>query len=113
MILQRRVWHQVLREQRFAVLDEVGGVELLNDAFMDEFARYLGGNQPCLGVMKGPGPAGKLVEMMGLTVRYELARRALFEHLRNDPNTHLVEFRQRDDPEALEAVKAWVAEFAQ
>ena len=101
------------REQKFAVLDEIGGVELLNDVFMGEFARYLSGTQPCIGVMKGPGPAGKLVEMMGLTVRYELARRALFEHLRNDPNTHLVEFRERDDPEALEAVKAWVAEFAQ
>ena len=101
------------REQRFAVLDEVGGVELLNDAFMDEFARYLGGNQPCLGVMKGPGPAGKLVEMMGLTVRYELARRALHEHLRNDPNTHLVEVTGWDDIQALDAVRDWVREYAE
>ena len=101
------------REQRFAVLDEVGGVELLNDAFMDEFARYLGSNQPCLGVMKGPGPAGKLVEMMGLTVRYELARRALHEHLRNDPNTHLVEVTGWDDIQALDAVRDWVREYAE
>ena len=99
-------------ERRFAVLDEVGGVELLNDRFMDEFARYLQGSQPCIGVMKGPGPAGKLVEMMGLTVRYELARRALYEHLRTAPDTLLLETNGRDDETALNAVREWVAQYA-
>ena len=100
-------------ERRFAVLDEVGGVELLNDRFMDEFARYLQGSQPCIGVMKGPGPAGKLVEMMGLTVRYELARRALYEHLQSDPNTLLLETTGVDDEAVRNAVREWVAEYAQ
>ena len=100
------------REQKFAVLDEIGGVELLNERFMDELARYLSGTQPCIGVMKGPGPAGKLVEMMGLTVRYELARRALYEHLRNDPNTLLLEMNSRDDLQVLDAVREWVAQYA-
>ena len=63
--------------------------------------------------MKGPGPAGKLVEMMGLTVRYELARRALYEHLRNDPNTLLLEMNSWEDLQALDAVRDWVAEYAQ
>lgn len=99
-------------ERSFAVLDEIGGVEVLNEPFMDELARYLRGSQPCIGVMKGSGPAGKMVEMMGLTVRYELARRALYEYLRNDPNTCLLECAGRDDPAALEAVRAWVAEYA-
>ena len=80
---------------------------------MDELARYLRSSQPCIGVMKGPGPGGKLVEMMGLTVRYELARRALFEHLRNDPNTLLVEVTGADDEQARNAVQEWVAEYAQ
>ena len=99
-------------ERPFAVLDEIGGVELLNDRFMDELARYLSGSHPCIGVMKGAGPAGTLVEMMGLTVRYELARRALFEHLRNDPGTHLLEMTCPDDPNALSAVREWVAQYA-
>ena len=99
-------------ERPFAVLDEIGGVELLNDRFMDELARYLRGSQPCIGVMKGPGPAGKLVEMMGLTVRYELARRALYEHLRTDPDTLLLETNGRDDETALNAVREWVAQYA-
>ena len=99
-------------ERSFSVLDEIGGVEVLNEPFMDELARYLRGSQPCIGVMKGAGPAGKLVEMMGLTVRYELARRALYEYLRNDPNTCLLECKGWDDPAALEAVRAWLAQYA-
>lgn len=99
-------------ERSFAVLDEIGGVELLNEEFMNELARYLRGTHPCIGVMKGPGPAGKLVEMMGLTVRYELARRALYEYLRNDPNTLLLEISGRDDRRALDAVREWAAEYA-
>ena len=99
-------------ERSFAVLDEIGGVEVLNEDFMNELARYLQGSQPCIGVMKGSGPAGKLVEMMGLNVRYELARRALYEHLRNDPNTWLLECSGQDDPAAQEAVRAWTARFA-
>ena len=100
------------KDRSFAVLDEIGGVELLNARFMDELARYLSDTQPCIGVMKGPGPAGKLVEMMGLTVRYELARRALYEHLRNDPNTLLLEMNSRDDLQVLDAVREWVAQYA-
>ena len=99
-------------ERSFAVLDEIGGVELLNEEFMNELARYLRGNHPCIGVMKGPGPAGKLVEMMGLTVRYELARRALYEYLRNDPNTLLLEVTGQEDQAALDAVRQWAAEYA-
>ena len=100
------------KDRSFAVLDEIGGVELLNERFMDELARYLSDTQPCIGVMKGPGPAGKLVEMMGLTVRYELARRALYEHLRTDPDTLLLETNGRDAETALNAVREWVAQYA-
>ena len=99
-------------ERSFAVLDEIGGVELLNESFMDELARFLRGSQPCIGVMKGPGPAGKLVEFMGLSVRYELARRAMFEFLRSDSNTTLIETSGREDAAALNAVREWVAQYA-
>ena len=100
-------------ERPFAVLDEIGGVELLNDRFVDELARYLSGSQPCIGVMKGPGPAGRLVEMMGLALRYELARRALYDHLGSDPNTELIEVTGWDDQNALAAVREWVAQYAE
>lgn len=99
-------------ERSFSVLDEIGGVELLDESFMYALAEYLRGDQPCIGVMKGAGPAGKMVEMMGLTVRYELARRALYERLKHDPSTLLLETTGRDDAEALKAVREWVAQYA-
>ena len=99
-------------ERSFAILDEIGGVELLDEAFMDELARYLRGSQPCIGVMKGAGNAGKLVELMGLTLRYELARRALYEFLCNEPDTQVLEVAGAEDPAALAAVREWVEEYA-
>ncbi len=95
----------------FAVMDEIGGVELLDDKFVDALGVFLAGNQPCIGVMKGPGPAGKLVKLMGLSVRYELARRALYEHLKHDPDTLLIETTGYDDPYAREQIRRWVEEY--
>ena len=65
-------------ERPFAVLDEIGGVELINDRFMDE-----------------------------------LARRALYDHLADDPNTMLLEVTDREDEKALTAVREWAEEYAQ
>ena len=64
-------------ERSFADLDEIGGVELLDESFMDE-----------------------------------LARGALFEHLRNDPNTLLLEMNSLEDLQVQDAVRDWVAEYA-
>ena len=40
-------------------------------------------------------------------------RRALYNHLRSDPDTELIEVTGMDDPKALAAVKSWVAEYAE
>ncbi len=98
-------------ERNFSVLDELGGVELLDEDFVDALTAYLRGDQPCIGVMKGPGPAGKLVEMMGLSARYELARRAMYDYLKHDCNTLLLETTGWQDGAAQEAVQAWVQEY--
>ncbi len=99
-------------ERSFSVLDEIGGVELLDQDFMEALAACLRGDRPCIGVMKGPGPAGKLVELMGLSTRYELARRTLYDYLKHDPNTLLLETTGRDDEAARAAVREWVREYA-
>ena len=99
-------------ERSFALLDEIGGVELLNEDFVNALGEYLHGDQPCIGVMKSEGSAGKLVDMMGLNVRYELARRALFQMLRDDPDTLLLETTGKDDAYARAQVRAWVEEYA-
>lgn len=96
--------------RNFVVLDELGGVELLDDSFVRALVQLLRSDTPCIGVLRGPGTA-KTVGVMGLNLRYELARRVLQEHLMKDPNVLVVETTGADDPEAMKLVDAWVAEY--
>ncbi len=96
----------------FAVLDELGGVELLDDGFLKALVKLLRGDTPCIGVMKGSGPVGKAAGVMGLSLRYELARRVLFDYLEKDPDTLMVQTTGKDDREVMELVEAWVQEYA-
>lgn len=95
----------------FAVLDELGGVELLDDGFVRELAKLIRTDTPCIGVLRGSG-AGKVVGVMGLNLRYELARRVLRDQLMKDPDTLVVETTGLNDEKAMELVNAWVAEYA-
>ena len=97
----------------YAVLDELGGVELLDDGFLHALVNLLRGDTPCIGVLEKPGPAGKAVGMMGLNLRYELARRVLEDHLREDPDMLVLQTTGKDDQEVLAQVEAWVAEYTQ
>ena len=49
---------------------------------------------------------------MGLSLRYELARRVLFDYLEKDPDTLMVQTTGKDDREVMELVEAWVQEYA-
>lgn len=94
----------------FAVLDELGGVELLDDSFTRALFQLLKSEIPCIGVLKGPG-AGKTVGVMGLNLRYELARRVLWDNLTKDPDVQIIKLSDANDPHALEQVEQWVAEY--
>lgn len=96
----------------FAILDELGGVELLDDGFLRALVKLLRGSTPCIGVMKSSGDAGKTVGMMGLNLRYELARRALYDFLVQDPDTQVVQTTGSDDEGVLELIRQWAEQFA-
>ena len=95
----------------FLVLDEIGGMELLCPEFMealeDAFARGI----PCIGVMKGPGPAGALVKALGLTQTYLQAANRLRSRLQSDPDTLLYPCGQFDE-HALALARQWAQEYA-
>ena len=95
----------------FALLDELGGVELLDDAFVRALVQLLKSGTPCIGVLRGPG-AGRVVGLMGLNLRYELARRVLVEHLKKDPHVELVHTTGLGDEKTMALVRAWVDEYA-
>lgn len=92
---------------RFAVLDEIGGFEVLSDAFMDALMTLLRSDVPCIGVMKGTAPAGKMIEKLGLGEAYVQRAEQLRQWMRQDENTLLYECTQFD-PEGLRLAQLWM-----
>ena len=92
------------------VLDEIGGIELLNPDFTAALEAVLKSDIPILGVIKGEGPAGVLIETLGLTKEYELAASRLRDYLRGDGGTSLYECGQFDE-NALRFAEQWAEEY--
>lgn len=99
-----------LLEGDVLVLDEIGGVELLNPDFMAALERALERDIPILGVIKGEGPAGALIETLGLTEEYTRAANRLRERLLRDENTLVYTCGQFDE-NARRLAEAWVEEY--
>lgn len=93
------------------VLDEIGGIELLCPEFSAALEQLLRRDIPVIGVLKGLGPAGALVEALGLSEEYTHAADRLRSLLRVDENTLLYECRQFDE-QALHLAEQWVKEYA-
>ena len=93
------------------VLDEIGGIELLCPEFLTALENLLQRDIPVIGVLKGIGPAGTLVEALGLSEEYTNAADHLRSLLRGDENTLLYECRQFDK-QALHLAEQWVKEYA-
>ena len=92
------------------VLDEIGGIELLNSDFADALEIVLTSDTPIIGVIKGEGPAGALIDKLGLTEEYHWAAGKLRQQLCNDPNTLVYTCTQYDE-NALLLVRRWVEEY--
>jgi len=102
---------QLLAEARnydYVILDEIGGFEVLSDGFMEALMELLGSGIPIIGVMKGEGPASKMIQKLGLGDVYVRKAEALRQHLRQDEDTMLYECTQFD-PEGERLAREWVA----
>jgi len=93
------------------VLDEIGGIELLCPEFTAALENLLQRDIPVIGVLKGIGPAGTLVQALGLSEEYTHAADHLRSLLRGDENTLLYECRQFDE-QVLYLAEQWVKEYA-
>lgn len=91
----------------YVVLDEIGGFEVLSDAFMEALMMLLRSGVPCIGVMKGEGPASKMIQKLGLGDAYVQKAEVLRQWMRQDENTLLYECGQFD-PEGLRLAQEWV-----
>ena len=89
------------------VLDEIGGIELLCPDFAAALMQVLQRDIPVIGVMKGEGPASKMIRKLGLGDAYVQKAEDLRRWMRQDENTLLYECSQFD-PEGLRLAREWV-----
>ena len=90
----------------FAVLDEIGGIELTDPVFLPLLYSFLETGIPCIGVVKNPASAEKLCRRMGLDALYLQAAADLQESLAQDPHTAVISFA-----EAQPFAERWVQEY--
>lgn len=95
----------------FAVIDEIGGFEILISEFMEAFEMLLKSQVPCVGVLKSLPSANKLSETAGLDSEYLRAAESLHLRLASDPETEIVEFSSREDKHALHKLRNWKDQY--
>ena len=97
----------------FAVLDGIGGFELVIPQFRAQLAAFLSSPVPCIGVLKAPSLVAELQERFGLGGRYAALAQRLREALDQDPDTLVLDLSGGIDERAEEAVREWVRAFVQ
>ncbi len=95
----------------FAVLDEIGGFELVIPQFRAQLGAFLSSPVPCLGVLKAPSGVEELRERFGLGEKYASLARRLREALDGDGETLVLDLTARGDERAERAVREWAAAF--
>lgn len=95
----------------FAVLDEIGGFELVIPQFRAQLATFLSSPVPCVGVIKAPAGVEELQARFGLGEKYPALARRLREALENDPDTLVLDLSGSGDEQAQRALRDWVEAF--
>lgn len=95
----------------FAVLDEIGGYELLIPQFRNALAELLNSDTPCIGVLKSPANARQLKRRFGFGSKFTDYTRQLHRALKADPNTRIIKVKKPGDKRAMAAVAQWAAEY--
>ncbi len=96
----------------FAVLDEIGGMDLVIPQFRVALKQLLSSNLPVLGVVKSEENAEQMRQLLGPGQRFLALSDELHRTLREDPDAEWVEIRSDARNEAGAAVTAWVSEYA-
>jgi len=83
-------------EKKLILLDEIGGIELRNDAFRTKLHEVLSGDIPCIGVIKQNQKAAMMSCLSGktpVTVKYNLELR---EKMLNEYDCKILRFKRND-----------------
>ena len=105
-LLEEAVWYP------YALLDELGGYELIIPEFRAALERLLAGGLPCVGALRSAEDAELLRSLLGLSERYPAQHRRFLDALRRDGDTRLFELREDNADDARRLLERWAAEYA-
>lgn len=109
----RELGVDLLREalhRDYVVLDEIGGVELLEPAFVEALEQVLDSGIPCIGVLKARRSAELMIGRMGKQWDFLPVYDTLWEKLEQDPHT-TVYAADAFDPRMQAAAACWAETF--
>ena len=95
----------------FALLDEIGGYELLIPQFRRALEELLNSDTPLIGVLKGRENAAELQRRFDLGYKFDLQLDRLWAALSQDPDTVILPMKARGDPMCRNIVAQWVREY--
>lgn len=98
-------------EHSFAVLDEIGGLELMLPEFYSALTAFLETKTPCVGVLKSQRAAGELAGRMALGGDYLKKYLEFCELLQRDSETEILETFGRGDSNAAGALRLWARRY--
>lgn len=93
--------------KKLILLDELGGIELHNQAFMAEVYETLSSSTPALGVVKAPANA-RILERVTAAKRVTDVNLTFINYLNNDQSTELLNVDNIDQNEVAFRVKSFV-----
>ena len=105
-LLEEAAWYP------FAVLDEIGGIDLIIPQFRNALDGLLQTELPILGVVKSREDSEQMRSMLGPGERFTAFYDRLSALLSGDPDTELIRITENAEEEAGKAVAAWISEYA-
>lgn len=85
-------------EDRFILMDEIGGFELLNENILQTYMRILDGDLPCIGVLKSRANKNSTKRNLELSNRLDIAYERFREYMKSKPEVVLLKaYRDRID----------------
>ena len=105
-LLQEAAWYP------FAVLDAIGGFELLIPQFRGALAELLNAPTPLLGVLMSRREAQALCRRLGLSERVEKNIEQLWKALKADPDTLIADLSGLQRRRSLRLLAQWAEEYA-
>ena len=95
----------------YAVLDEIGGFEMVIPQFRSQLGVFLSSPVPCIGVLKAQEGVEELRARFGLGERYSDLARRLRDALDADANTLVLDVSSFNDERAMGAAAEWAAQY--